>query len=300
MRFARKSKRSSLNRSQASNEMPRSAIFSYYSNRTETKKSPAVRQKSPAGSKWSFIKHLPIYIASGAIILCIGYVSTLSSNPRVLIINSSKLPAIRSQNEYASAARDLLDDSLVNKTKVTINTKKIETGLKNRFPELSVAIVTVPIMGRRPVVKLEIAPAVVVVRLSGEDYLLSSEGRAILRPDKASLETQKTLPLVVDQSDLQIQAGEGVLTSSEVSFVTQLIAQFRAKNLTISTLTLPPLPSELHAKIKDQSYFIKFDLLGGARTQAGSFIAVKKRLDSQNKNPTQYIDVRVEGKAYYK
>ncbi len=299
MRF-RKPKRALRLRRQSNNEMAPKAVFSYYSNRSEQKTPNIARQKSSSTSKWQFIKQLPIYLASGAIILCIGYLFTLSSNPKILIFNESKLPAIRSQNEYSRAAHDLLDSSLVNKTKITIATNKLESSLKNRFPELSNVAVTVPIMGRRPVVKLEISPAVLIIRTAGEDYLLSSEGRAIIAADKSSSNTLKNLPLVVDQSDLQIQAGEKVLTSSAVSFIDQLITQFRAKNLTISALTLPPLASELHIKIKGAPYFVKFDLLGDVRLQAGSFIAVKRSLESQGKTPLQYIDVRVEGKVYYK
>jgi len=295
----KKTKRSS-NIRQSGNETPPKAVYSYYSNRSETKNSSSNRQTAPRKDKWQFIKHLPGYCALGVIVLCVGYVLTLSSTPNVIIFNQSKLPPFRNTDEYSQVAKELLGATLVNKTKITIDSTKIENSLREHFPELSNAVVTLPIIGRRPVVKLEIAPAVLIIRLSGQDYLISASGRSILSADKADAENIKNLPVVVDESDLQAEPGQGVMTSAEVDFIRQVIAQLRTQNLTITSLILPQLPSELHIRIKNINYLVKFDMQGDARLQAGSFLAVKKRLESQNKNPSQYIDVRVEDKAYYK
>ncbi len=280
---------------------PPKAVYSYYSNRTpEAKNTENTRQTKPRGNRWQFIKHVPMYVALSIIVVCIGYVLTLAATPKVIIFNQSKLPPFRAMDVYNAVAKELLGSSIVNKTKVTIDTSKLENSLKERFPELSNAVISLPIIGRRPVVKLEIAPAVLILRLGGQDYLISSSGRTILSADKAEPQTIKELPLVEDESNLQTQPGQGVLANSEVEFIHQVIEQLRTKNLTISSLILPPLPSELHVHIKNTKYLVKFDMQGDARTQAGSFLAVKKRLDRQHKTPSQYIDVRVEGKAYYK
>jgi hypothetical protein len=47
-------------------------------------------------------------------------------------------------------------------------------------------------------------------------------------------------------------------------------------------------------------YFVKFNLHGNAREEAGAFLAVKEYLESSHKTPGEYVDVRVENRAYYK
>jgi hypothetical protein len=68
----------------------------------------------------------------------------------------------------------------------------------------------------------------------------------------------------------------------------------------IESLTLPSGLSELDVRIKGQGYYVKFNLLGDGREEAGAYLALKSHLDAGHITPRQYIDVRVEGKGYYK
>ena len=65
-------------------------------------------------------------------------------------------------------------------------------------------------------------------------------------------------------------------------------------------MTLPPAASELDVKIAGKPYFVKFNLQADdARRQAGTFLATQAQLQRKGITPAQYIDVRVEGRAYY-
>jgi hypothetical protein len=65
-------------------------------------------------------------------------------------------------------------------------------------------------------------------------------------------------------------------------------------------MTLPPAASELDVQIVDQPYFIKFNLENDdPRQQVGTYIATQAYLTSQHITPAHYIDVRVDGRAYY-
>ncbi len=66
-------------------------------------------------------------------------------------------------------------------------------------------------------------------------------------------------------------------------------------------MTLPVGTSELDVRLAGQPYSVKFNLESGtARQQAGTFLATESKLKSQNVTPAEYIDVRVDGRAYYK
>jgi len=53
-------------------------------------------------------------------------------------------------------------------------------------------------------------------------------------------------------------------------------------------------------KVKGVPYNVKFNLMGDARAEAGTYLAVKQRLEAGHVTPGSYIDVRVDERAYYK
>ena len=73
-----------------------------------------------------------------------------------------------------------------------------------------------------------------------------------------------------------------------------------AKHITITSMTLPPAADELDVHLTGVNYYIKFNLANDdARQQVGTFLATQAQLKSQGITPGQYIDVRVDGRAYY-
>jgi hypothetical protein len=105
---------------------------------------------------------------------------------------------------------------------------------------------------------------------------------------------------IADQSELEITPGKGALPARDVAFIQQLIAQFDSKKIAVESLTLPPLARELHVKIKNQPYYVKFNLDADMQQQAGSYFAVIEKLTGEKGIPKEYIDVRVEEKVYYR
>ncbi|MGH7241431.1 MAG: hypothetical protein ACREGB_03995, partial [Candidatus Saccharimonadales bacterium] len=69
----------------------------------------------------------------------------------------------------------------------------------------------------------------------------------------------------------------------------------------VESMALPPAAYELDVKPAGVGYFVKFNMHEDtARQQAGTFLAVRERLVSQGVTPGSYIDVRLDGRAYYK
>jgi hypothetical protein len=91
-----------------------------------------------------------------------------------------------------------------------------------------------------------------------------------------------------------------VLPANSVTFVQTLVAQLSSKHYTIASMTLPPAASELDVKLVGQAYSIKFNFENNdPRQQVGTFLATIAQLQKQNITPSQYVDVRVDGRAYY-
>jgi len=233
-------------------------------------------------------------------IICLIDVLSLSTSPRVVLLTNSS-SFIHTSADYQAAAAKLLAGSLLNRNKITVDTARIENQLQREFPELTGVSVTLPLLSHRPIVYLwPSAPALIMSSSSGT-YVLDSNGKALVAATNSPGLTQLNLPLVTDQSGLNVAPNRQVLPSSDVSFIQVIVAQLAARHDTVTSMTLPAAASELDVHIASQPYLIKFNLQSGdARQQAGSFLAVQTRLQSQQITPAQYIDVRVDGRAYYK
>lgn len=238
----------------------------------------------------------------GVLVVVLACLHLDSAQVKVVVVGDPKTKIfLNSVTTYQQAA-DKAFGGFFNSNKLTIDTAKIETSLRGQFPELQAVSISLPFIGDHPTVYIQPASAQLLFVASDKSvYLLDSTGRAIASGVQASTAaTDLQLPTVTDQSGLTVQVGNIILPESSVAFITQVVGQMQAKGLHITSLTLPPDSDEMYLQLSGLGYYIKFDLQGDAREEAGSYLAVKGYLQSHSITPSQYVDVRVEGKAYYK
>ena len=225
---------------------------------------------------------------------------SLNNNARLIALKSSGSSFLGDSTIYQKAVNGILSKSIWNRNKLTIDTAHISSQMLKEFPELSEVSIVLPILAHRPVVYLTPSqPALVISGVNGS-FILDSNGKALLSITDTKTIPSFKLPILTDQSGLKLVLGQRVLSSTDISFIQVIIAQLAAKHVLIPALTLPVASREIDANITGVSYIAKFNLQDGkALQQAGTFLATKSRLDSQNITPTQYIDVRVPGRAYW-
>ncbi len=286
-------------------------VFSYYANRVPSGDEQRVRRgpepstvsrsyRLKIAPPQSWLSFIPTFITSIAIVVCLFYVSSLSSNAKLQIIGDAKIGLAHEVAEYESGIRKILDNSIENKSKLLINTDKIANQISDSFPELGDVSVILPLVGRRPVVQVQpAAPSIVLTTVEG-GFVLDSNGRAMTKAADLESSVRDTLPVVNDESGLSLELGRYAMSKESVTFVQGVAEQLKRKNIQVQTMTLPAIANELHVRITGAPYFIKFNLRGEGRVQAGTYIAIHKKLAQDNIVPRQYIDVRVPGKAYYK
>lgn len=109
---------------------------------------------------------------------------------------------------------------------------------------------------------------------------------------------------IEDQSGAVLDAGSSVLTRDLVSFVgrlpSQLKKEFGDKNLTVERVIIPQSIREVRFKIHGDPYEVRFDSTRGLEEQVSDLKLIKNRLKQQRITPRNYIDIRVENKAFYK
>jgi hypothetical protein len=234
-------------------------------------------------------------------VICVISSLSVSANPKVVLLGSSDSQLFaHDQADYQQAGAKIIQSSIWNRNKLTVNTAAIEKKLEQQFPEIQSASVTLPLVARRPLVYIQAAQPAVIMSTGSGQYVLDSTGKALATTAQLVQLSSLNLPTVTDQSGLQVQLDHQVLTSDDVSFIQTVVGELKAKNVAFGTLTLPAASRELDVAISGQPYFVKFNLESGdARQQTGTFLAVQARLVSQHITPTKYIDVRLDGRAYY-
>ncbi len=247
-------------------------------------------------------QRLGMFVAGVVLIICVLYTLHLSTNPKVVsLAPASSGYFLQDDSIYQQAAAKEFASSVLNSNKVTINTIGIQQKLQHQFPELSEVSVTIPLMSHRPIVYLAPTTPSLILSTPQGSYVLDDTGKALINASAIAGIDKLKLPTVTDQSGLQVHQGAIALASSEVSFIHTVTAELQAKGVAIASLTLPAAAYELDVRPTGVGYYVKFNMHQlTARQQSGTFLAVKQRLASQAVAPAAYIDVRLDGRAYYK
>ncbi|MBW3538556.1 FtsQ-type POTRA domain-containing protein [Candidatus Parcubacteria bacterium] len=131
---------------------------------------------------------------------------------------------------------------------------------------------------------------------SGDQLLaLDASGTAI-----GPVAAGQKLPVVVDRSRLPVKPGDRVVPVRFIAFCTTLLEQLPQRTgLELRGLEVPESTSELYA-MTNKGYSIRFDTTRPVGEQVTDLVNVLAALSKLKKTPSQYIDLRVQHKAYYR
>jgi hypothetical protein len=286
----------------------RPSAFSYHANRSDQEfamgrqqpRDQDVRRRERLVRYWR--QRLGMFVAGVVLIVCVLYTLHLNNNAKVVsLAPASSGYFLQSTDVYQRAASKDFASSIFNSNKVTINAVGIEQKLQQQFPELSEVSVAIPLMSHRPIIYIAPTTPSLILTTGNGSFVLDNTGKALIGADAIAGLSKLNLPTVTDQSGLQVHSGTIALASSEVSFVRTVMAELQAKGVTVQALTLPNAAYELDVHPSGVGYFVKFNMhTATARQQAGTYLAVKSRLGAQGITPASYVDVRLDGRAYYK
>jgi hypothetical protein len=285
------------------------AAFSYRSLRSETiastqrqSGSQATSVRPSTGGPRTFRHTIIGRVAIIIVVIAVGlYVLSLSTDVRVVALGTNTT-LMHPLSTYERGAHDELNGSIGNHIKLLIDTASLRTGLAKQFPELQDISVGIPLFGHRPIVYLTPAqPAFALLTTINTSYIIDTNGRAIVAVDATHWLAMHLVP-VKDLSGTVITVGQPTLSSGTVTFIRTIIQQLALKHLAISTFVLPVVADELDMYIDGGHYFVKFNLHNNdsALQQVGTLLAVKHSLEGRGVTPSEYIDVRIDGRAYYK
>lgn len=277
-------------------------MFSYHSSRNRTGVSVGRENihNTKAKNKSQLMYHLPVVLTVAVIVGSLAYLSTLTASPKITPYVNATPNLLQEDGVYLSAATEILNSSPLNRSKLTIDTDRVALRLKQQFPELSEVTVIMPLAGRRPIIEIQPADPVLTIAAESGVYVLDSDGRAVMNARKTPAALIDGLPLLRDETGAPVELGKLALTRDMVSYVRNIDEQLKNAEIDVESMTLPAIPHELHLRVKGERYYVKFHTLGDARLQSGAYLAVRDDLLKNNHAPTEYIDVRLEDKVYYR
>lgn len=277
------------------------ATFNYYGNRSDSSsinRNPEKVTKQKRSLPRA-VQHLPSLLVLILILLGLIFMSTLS--PKVkLIINDENNTTFRNEQSYVDAANAYIGASIINRSKFLFDSNGLEAEMKRQFPEIAVASASAPLIGRRPVLELQTTRPALLLASESSTVLVGNNGLALANLSDVQDKNRINVPTVEDQTGLKIEIGKAALPQEQAVFISTVVEQLEKQSIQVDRLTIPTSPYDLHVRIKGEKYFIKFNILEDPKQQAGSFITLKRSLDSQNKKPNEYIDVRAGERVFYK
>lgn len=281
------------------------ASFSYHARRagevsTASRHSQSEPRQSRTKSRFKgFLVHLGLYVMLLALVASALNILWLSTTPKIVPLTTDS-SLLRDQSVYQAAAEQLLKQSPSNRLKLSVNTTHLSSQLAQQFPELASVNVTIPVLTHRPVIYIEAGQPAIILSASSGSFVISTTGKVLAPSSQVSPALRSKLSAVTDQNGVAISSHAQALPTDSVRFIQTIAAQLTAKHFVVAAMTLPHTAGELDVQITGQPYFVKFNVQSNTPVeQAGTYFATIAQAQKQGSLPSQYVDVRVEGRAYY-
>lgn len=283
----------------------RKQTFSYYSSRSpqpmrrqsvRTSNSVNKQSRGTSSSLVSSQQFVRVALIGLATVFVLFQLILLSPNSTIrVVLNDS--PTTLNQKDtliYKHEVDALLKESLLNRTKITLNSKGIATALQAKHPELRDVLIVPPVIGTSPIVSVTPSQPVAKLNVLGQTYSIDQNGYIV-----AMATSSKHLPLITDESSTAPQVGKQFLPGTTVTAVLQINQQFAVAGRNIEAYVLPAANLyELVVRPSESNYIIRFNLKSDIVQQSGAALATIQHLGSNQ--PKEYLDVRVQGRAYFK
>jgi cell division septal protein FtsQ len=213
------------------------------------------------------------------------------SQPKEVVITDNLQDA-----EVTMELNTLLHSHLLSSNLLVVSENDISRGLSDSNPG-KVELVKIDKNWFRRYLHITVykRDALVVWNIRNSAYLVDKSGIVIAENNV----DRHDLPVITDESDVDISVGKRVATHQFISFVVEFYSVLESRtDLTISKLIIRESISEIHINTQ-QGITIRISSVDSLKTQVDNIVKVLEIARSKSDNPT-YLDVRIPHKAYYR
>lgn len=238
---------------------------------------------------------LMIFIAVAVVASGLGW-AIYQSIAGVTVVIASPVPPT-STNVYEQAIQDYLNGRPFERNRKTINTNALAVYLQeNGFPEtLAAQIDQSPAGFGSSTVKLTMRQPLVSWKTGASRLYVDGTGAAFTRNYFAEPTVE-----VIDETGIQTVNNQVLASDRFLGFIGRMVGRLQDQGLQVTRVVLPENTTrQLLLSIEGLAYPVKVNVDRPAGGQAEDIARTVRHLTSRGITPA-YVDVRVEGRAYYK
>lgn len=249
---------------------------------------PPRRQKTSLSLPAAWIRRSAVGLVVLMVLIVLSRWTALKS---ISVSGNSAVP----QQRITGLAEESLRLQFFGRNTALADSAAVENYLEKAEPALKNVTVKKRLPGKLEIIVQERQPG--LNWKTGETvYLLDVDG-TVIGPTKG---LYSRLPVIIDSSNVPVKPGQQAVPTGFITFCTVFLGNLTpATGLKAGEITVGQSTSELYVKT-DRGFTLKLDTTRPAGDEIADLKAVMKELARAKKSPAQYIDLRVENKAYYK
>lgn len=205
-------------------------------------------------------------------------------------------PSVAPKSNYATSVQEYFNGSPAERLRIFTNNTDLTDSLRQKHPE----VLSAAIDGRTGLggsqLHLRMRTPVAEWTVNGKKMYVDHDGIAFAQNYRAEPSVK-----IVDLSGIRVAENQMLVSNAFLSFVGQVVgASEKLENMKVTQITLPPNTTrQIAVSIDGYPYSVKMSTDRGAGVQVEDMAHAIQWLQSQGRAP-RYIDVRVEGQAFYK
>lgn len=173
--------------------------------------------------------------------------------------------------------------------------------IMKKFPEVNDVEVSgkIPLLSSLKVSLSFRQPEFVWRDSGGEKRYIDNQG-VLFENNNTSIDIKKLI-VINDQSGLVLDSGSSAVSEATAEVIGKMPLQLKSMYPKgIESVVIPKSTREVRVKPAGAGYYIKFSTERSLEAQTGELRTLKRYLDKKNVKPADYIDIRLEHKAFYK
>jgi len=231
-------------------------------------------------------------------VVIVGYLLSVDIKP-IIRFTSTGVNA-RSTDLYRSESQAIIGRSIFNRSKLTFDYRSVEEELLRSFPEIEKARISFDVVGRKPVIQIYMHKPTYLFQTNGTSWAIDDRGVAIGRRDDLKDSFTGSLAIVTDELGADVEIGDTLISPPEITFLTSVIKLLNKQQVVLESIYIPLSPKQIDLVVKGEGWRYKLNSNGKPTLQAGSLLAARETLKSNGNTPSEYVDLRVTEKVYWK
>lgn len=239
---------------------------------------------------WRTLFHRTIFIGGLAALGWVVFFSGWLNVRGVSIDKNQPLGKVTLEEDLAS----YLDERPTQRNILFLQPDTLEQFLQDKHPTLRKVNINRTLFLQVHVRMQESEPA--MVWQSGDSsWLIGDDGRVLRSAKEEDMKYGK----VIDTVQLEPKVGDRVADREFARFISELYRESASKSISVVQVEIGETTQEVVVRLVDGTY-IRMATTRGAGEQIAAYEATRATAKSSGKVVSEYVDVRVVGKTYYK